>query len=140
LSRAVVVCVVSHRMGGRHPAKQAAHFAILSGAENQVPVIRHELIRMQLHVVAIQAFGQDTLEGRKITVLVEHDSARITAIQDVVKTAGFIGTFWSWHRRILSNAPPLIKQRVLTPFSILFLSAFSPKTIFHTVTGTQYTI
>ena len=48
-ARRVIVSMVTHRVRGRDPTLKTTHFTVPSGTQNQMPVIRHELIGKQLH-------------------------------------------------------------------------------------------
>ncbi len=120
-----VVGVVSHGMGRRHPAEKAPHLAVLTRTQKEMPMVRHDLIRIHFHIVAIQPFGQYPLKGRKITVLTKYGRPRVTAIQNMIQSTSSISTFWSRHKRTIPNPPATVKEkgvrtrlakRVLTPF------------------------
>lgn len=50
-------------MLGRDPPQKLAHRAVLPGPYDQMPVVRHQLKREQLHVVACESFFKNALEG-----------------------------------------------------------------------------
>ena len=61
-ARAVMMGVISHRVGRGDPAHEAAHLAALIGPQHQVPVVRHQLIGEQVDVVSFESFAEDPLE------------------------------------------------------------------------------
>ena len=73
----MVVGVVAHGVGGRHPAEKLAHRSVLLGPQHQVPVIGHQLVAEQLDLVASQAVGEDSLEGLEVGVFAEEGGPAI---------------------------------------------------------------
>ena len=63
--------MVTHRVRGRDPAQKMTHFAGLIRPQNQMPVIRHQLIGKQLNVVVLQTLAQNPFKRPIIGVLVE---------------------------------------------------------------------
>lgn len=96
------------------PTKHPAHRAVFAGAENQVPVIRHPLVREKFHIVPLQTLAQNALEGFVIAVFMEDAGAGIASIKGMIKSTGLVRSFGSRYLRSLTRGRTLIN--VLTPF------------------------
>lgn len=95
--RSVVVGVVAHGVRGRDPAEKLAHLAIPVRPQHQVPMVGHELVAEQLDFVPFQPFGQNSLEGREVFLLVKYRGPAIAPVQGMVESSRFVGTWWSGH-------------------------------------------
>ena len=99
----VVVRVVTHGMGGGHPAKKLAHLAVTLRPQHQVPVVGHQLERKQLDRVPLEPLREDSLKGREIFVFAEDRGPAISPVEDMIQSARFIGSRRSWHAKTLSE-------------------------------------
>ncbi len=55
--------VEAHGVGGGDPAEELAHRAVLGGPQDEVPVIRHQLVAEQLRWISLESFAENLLEG-----------------------------------------------------------------------------
>ena len=64
--------MVTHRVRGRDPAQKTTHFAGLIRPQDQMPVIRHQLIGKQLNVVVLESLAQNPFKRLIVGILVEN--------------------------------------------------------------------
>lgn len=72
------------RMGQGQPARIAREIAILSGPKHLVPMVRHYLKSQEPHVIAVNRFLDNPLEGLVVVVVFEDRHSCVSAVQDVV--------------------------------------------------------
>lgn len=58
-------------------------------------MIGHQLKRIQLILLNLEDFVQDSLERLEVSILVKDRCPKISAVQCVKQPAGFIGAGWS---------------------------------------------
>ena len=66
-------------MGQRRPLGELREIAICLRPQQQVPMIGHQTMRKNPHVVAITGFSQDALEGGVVLVAFKDGQASIRA-------------------------------------------------------------
>ena len=67
----VVVRVVTLSMRQPQPLPEATHLAIDIGADDQMPVVRHQAVRKQFQLYTVERFGDDSLERFVIRIFVK---------------------------------------------------------------------
>ncbi len=75
--------VIAHRVSRRYPPQKIAHRTITIGSQNQMPMIGHQLKRIQGNVIEFQALGENSLEGFVVRVFTKDRLPGITAIQSM---------------------------------------------------------
>lgn len=110
VSRGAVVGVIAHRMRGRDPPQKLAHRAVQSRPEDEMPMVRHQLKREQLHVVAVESCFENALEGFLVGLLAKDARSPISAIEGMVESVGFVGARRSRHDGRIPVALWTIKQ------------------------------
>jgi len=92
------VGVVAHCVSAANPAHESTHLTIHQRSQNQMIVIRHQLVGVKFDVVNLKTFVQNLLEGSEVRVLLENVRTQIATIQSVVQSSGFVSPWWFWHR------------------------------------------
>jgi hypothetical protein len=87
-----------------------AHCAVLRGAYDQMPMVRHQLDAEQLHVAAREPFFRNALKGFVIGLFAKDARPPVAAIQGMVDAVGFVGARRSGHDEILLDMAWTIKQ------------------------------
>ena len=75
-----------------------------------MPVIGHQLVSQQPHLVPFQPFRKNSFERFVVLIFAEDRPARIPAIEGMIQGTGFIYARWSWHGRSLSHLRPAIND------------------------------
>ena len=91
-SGGAVVGVVSHRMCAANPLAKSPQFSSDQRANNQVPMIGHDLVRKQFHSVKLQRFRQHLFKRQKVTLFQKHRGSHIGAIQGMINPACFVSS------------------------------------------------
>lgn len=99
----VVMRMIPHRVGSADPRHESTHFTIDQRPQNQVVMIGHQLKRIQLDLMNLQRFMQDSLKRGVVGLFVENGRSQVSSIERVVQTARFVGTWWSGHGKILQK-------------------------------------
>jgi hypothetical protein len=89
--------MITHRVRPTNPTHETAHFAIDQGPKNQMVMIGHQLIAVQLNLVDLQAFMQNSFERGKVFFFAKNIRSQVSAIERVIKSACFVGSGCSRH-------------------------------------------
>lgn len=95
--------MVAHRVSGRDPPQEPAHFTLPVGPQDQMPVVRHQLVAEQLHVGSFPSRGQNAFKRFVISFLAENPRAGVATIQGMIQATRFVGSCWSWHGNRLTR-------------------------------------
>jgi hypothetical protein len=93
LTRRLAMGVITHRVRCCDPAKEPTHFAVLAWLQNQVPMVGQQLIRQDRNFLLLQPFGKDSLERRKVFVIVKNRQSSASPVETMVKRPHFIRPF-----------------------------------------------
>ena len=90
-----VVRVPPLRVSQRQPSHEFGQIAVASRPQHQVPMIRHQAIRQNSYLHAVQSFFQHTLESRVVFQLLKNRRASIRAIENVKHNSNVIRSIGS---------------------------------------------
>jgi hypothetical protein len=103
----MVMGVIAHGVSCRHPPQKLAHLTVPSGTQHKVPVVRHQLIRVQLDIAQLKALAQNPFKRLKVGILVEDLGARVPPVQGMIQPACFIGSWRTRHLSTVASAPQI---------------------------------
>lgn len=81
------------------PSHKGGQIAVVSGPDQQVPVIAHQAIAAQTHGETLDAFGEDLLESPEIIVFAEDAKTAVGPIEHVIGVSAQRDSFASRHNR-----------------------------------------
>jgi hypothetical protein len=93
----VIVGVITHRVSATNPAHKSAHFAVNQGTKNQMIVVGHQLIAVQLNLMNLQTLVQNSLKRGKIGVFAKNIGSQIATVEGMIKSASFVRSGCSRH-------------------------------------------
>ena len=97
----VVMGVVSHRVCAADPTHEPTHITVDQRPETKVIVVRHQLVREQIHLMNRERLTEDLFECGIIGVFVLDLRAKVNTAESMVQSARFIRPRSSWHGPIL---------------------------------------
>ncbi len=92
-STGLVVSVVAHRVSAANPTHEATHLAIDQRSQDQMIVVRHQLVGKKLNFMNLQSFIQDSLKSSKVRFLFENVCAQVATIQSVIQPNCFVSAW-----------------------------------------------
>jgi len=104
--------MVSLRVRQGDPTEKVAHPTIFRRLENEMPVIRHQLVTQDAAGIPFEPLGKDSFKRFKVRIFEEDIVASVPAIQGVIYPTGLVGAFWSRHPTMITQA-----NRSMTPDS-----------------------
>ena len=108
--------MIPHRVRGSHPSQKSTHFTVHIRTQNQMPMIRHQLIRIQRDAIPFQSFRNDSFECGIVLVFPKDLRSEIPAIERMIQSARFIGALWSWHDAPNHKSTPYALSMSPDPF------------------------
>ena len=84
LPAGVVSRMIAHGVRASDPFHKAAHFAVEQGTQHQVPVVVHELVAMQLHLIQLQRLPLDRFKRQVVLILVKDRGAEMRPVEGVI--------------------------------------------------------
>ena len=60
-------------------------------------MVAHPLIAEQFDLEALQTLVQNPFQREKVTFFAENVRSEVAAVGDVIQSASFVGSGWSWH-------------------------------------------
>ena len=93
----LVVPMVTLRVSATNPCHEAAHFTVNQRSQDQVIMIVHQLVGVELDLVNLQPSVQNLLKGCEISLLLKYVRSQISAIQSVVSSPAFVGSWRPQH-------------------------------------------
>jgi hypothetical protein len=94
--------VPSLGVGDGDPSHELCQVAVGFGPEDEVEVVAHDAIAAKSHGETVDAFGEDLLEGEKISFLLEYTQATIGTVECVINDVAFRYSLWPGHRIIIA--------------------------------------
>ncbi len=79
-SGGIVVRVVPHRVSASDPLAKPTHFTIDQRAKNQMPMVRHQLIRVKFNSIQPQCLMQHIFKSEEVAFLLKNRCVHVCAV------------------------------------------------------------
>jgi len=97
-------------VGKSQPADKAGKLAVLLRPNNQMPVVGHNAIGKQPHLVAVNGRRQHAHEGVVVFGLLEDRHSSVGAVEHMVNQTALGNSQRSSHAHSLANRSPLVNN------------------------------
>jgi len=75
-----------------NPAHEATHLTIDQRTQDQMIVVRHMLVAIELYFMSLQPLMQDSLESCVVSFLLENVCTKVATVQNVIQPSRFVSS------------------------------------------------